>query len=281
MIRFMSEDVWAIGDAYEFYMGRWSRRVAVEFVSWLGVAPGSDWLDVGCGTGALTAVILDRADPAETVGIDTSERFVQRARDLLSDPRASLGVGDATALAFPDDRFDAAVSGLMLNFVPEAATAAAELVRVTRPSGTTAAFVWDYADGMTMLRHLWDAATELDPAASSMDEGVRFPMCQPDALQRLWDNAGLVDVAVDEITVVTRFDDFDDYWTPFLGGQGPAPGYVMSRSEHQRTALRDLLHRQLPVESDGSITLTARAWAVKGSPRDDRTADRGPRLSPR
>lgn len=260
----MSNDVWADGDAYEFYMGRWSRQVAVGFVSLLDLPPGGSWLDVGCGTGALTAAILDIADPAETVGIDPSEGFVQRARTQLSDPRAGFEIGDAMALDFPDGRFDAAVSGLVLNFVPEPATAVAELVRVTRPSGTTAAYVWDYAEGMTMLRHFWDAAIELDPAAAALDEGVRFPLCRPDTLLTLWEDVGLADVKVERLVVEARFVDFNDYWSPFLGGQAPAPGYVVSLSEDQRTALRDLLHRQLPIHSDGSMTLPVQAWAVSG-----------------
>ena len=264
MISFVSEDVWAVGDSYELYMGRWSRQVAVEFVSRLDRPSGGSWLDVGCGTGVLTAAILDRADPAETLGIDPSEGFVQRARATLSDPRAAFEIGDARALDFPDGRFDSAVSGLVLNFVPEPATAVAELARVTRRSGTAAAYVWDYTDGMTMLRHFWDAAIQLDPAAAALDEGVRFPLCQPDTLRTLWENVGLADVGVEAISVDTRFRDFDDYWSPFLGGQGPAPGYVMSLPEDHRSALRDLLHRQLPVHSDDSITLSARAWAVRG-----------------
>lgn len=260
----MSDDVWADGDAYELYMGRWSRQVAVEFVSRLDLPPGGSWLDVGCGTGALTAAILDTAGPAETVGIDPSEGFVQRARTLLSDPRATFEIGDAMALDFPDGRFDAAVSGLVLNFVPEPATAVAELLRVTRPSGTTAAYVWDYAEGMTMLRHFWDAAIELDPAAAALDEGVRFTLCRPETLRTLWEDAGLADVKVDRLVVEARFGGFDDYWSPFLGGQAPAPGYVVSLPEDHRTALRELLHRQLPVRADGSITLPVRAWAVSG-----------------
>lgn len=264
MIRRMSDDVWADGDAYELYMGRWSRRVAAEFVSWLDFPPGGSWLDVGCGTGALTAAILDTAEPAETVGIDPSEGFVQRARTQISDPRAGFEVGDAVALNFPDDRFDAAVSGLVLNFVPEPATAVAELVRVIRTSGTAAAYVWDYAEGMTMLRHFWDAAAELDPAAAAMDEGVRFPLCHPDTLRALWEDGGLVDVKVESLAVDARFGDFEDYWAPFLGGQAPAPGYVVSLPEEHRAALRDVLHRQLPIRADGSITLPVRAWAVRG-----------------
>ena len=164
---------------------------------------------------------------------------MQRARTLLSDPRATFEIGDAMALDFPDGRFDAAVSGLVLNFVPEPATAVAELVRVTRPSGTTAAYVWDYAEGMTMLRHFWDAAIELDPAAAALDEGVRFTLCRPETLRTLWEDGGLADVAVDQLVVEARFEGFDDYWAPFLGGQAPAPGYVVSLPEDHRTALRE------------------------------------------
>lgn len=251
-------DVWARGDAYELYMGRWSRRVAVSFVSWLGVPADRRWLDVGCGK-------LAAANPEELTGIDSSEGFIERARAQIGDPRIRFEVGDATSLPFQDDRFDAVVSGLVLNFVPEPARAVAEITRVATPGATVAAYVWDYADGMAMLRYFWDAATTLDPDAAALDEGLRFPLCRPEPLRELWAGAGLADVVVEAIEVPTVFRDFDDYWTPFLGGQGPAPGYAMSLTENHRAGLRETLRHRLPTRPDGSITLTARAWAVRGS----------------
>ncbi|MFC0105293.1 class I SAM-dependent methyltransferase [Kibdelosporangium aridum] len=253
------QDTWAVGDAYEAYVGRWSRQVAEVFVRRLGLPTGLRWLDVGCGTGALTTAVLAAADPAEVVGVDPSEGFLATARARVNDSRASFEVGDA--LTLPDGRFDVVVSGLALNFVPDAQLAVAQFARA---SDIVAAYVWDYAEGMEMMRHFWDAATALDAAAP--DEGRRFPMCRPEPLRRLWTGAGLRDVTVQAIDVPTVFVDFDDYWTPFLGGQGPAPAYVMSLTEDRRQALRDRVRASLPSNPDGTIPLTARAWAIRGRP---------------
>jgi SAM-dependent methyltransferase len=256
--------MWAVGGAYEEYVGRWSRHVADAFVRWLDVPAGARWLDVGCGTGALTATVLTRADPISVVGVDPSEGFLAHARERVADRRATFQAGDAQALPFADDRFDAVVSGLVLNFVPDPARAAAEIARVTKPGCVAAAYVWDYAKGMEMMRYFWDAATDLDPALDDLDEALRFPLCRREPLRDLWKAAGLRSVAVRALEVATVFADFDDYWTPFLGGQGPAPNYAMSLPERDRRALRDLLRARLPTDPDGSIPLKARAWAVRG-----------------
>jgi len=261
----MTHDVWAVGDAYEAYVGRWSRRVAEAFVRWLDAPAGWRWVDVGCGTGALSAAVLAQADPAEVIGVDPSDGFLARARERITDDRVAFHVGDARSLPLPDGGVDAVVSGLAVNFVPEPDRAAAEMVRVLRPGGLAAAYVWDYAEGMEMMRYFWTAAAELDPAGAELDEGARFPLCRPEPLRQLWTDAGLVDVAVEPIDVPTRFADFDDYWRPFLGGQGPAPGYAMSLAEADRDALRERLRSTLPADPDGSIALTARAWAVRGT----------------
>ena len=257
-------EVWAAGDAYEPYIGRWSRLVARELLAWLGVAGGAVWLDVGCGTGALAGAVLEVADPAALVGLDPSTGFVAHARDRLGDPRARFLVADARRLPLAGAAVDAAVSGLVLNFVPDPAQAVREMARVTRPGGRVAAYVWDYAEGMELIRRFWDAAAALDPAAAALDEGRRFPLCRPEPLAGLLRDAGLAEVEARPLRVPTVFRDFDDYWTPFLGGQGPAPGYAMSLDEPGRAALREALRARLPAAADGSIALTARAWAVAG-----------------
>jgi SAM-dependent methyltransferase len=239
--------------------------VAPEFLAWLDVPAGKRWLDVGCGTGALTQTILASAQPAEVAGVDPSEGFLAFARTRA--PQAEFHVGDAQALPFEDGSFDAAVSSLVFNFVPDAAKAAGEMRRVVRPGGTAAAYVWDYAGEMQLMRRFWAAAVALDPAAGALDEAIRFSLCRPDALRALWTAAGLQDVEVRAIDVPTVFKDFDDYWSPFLGGQGPAPTYCMSLTEDRRERLRQHLHDTLPIESDGSIRLIARAFAVRGAKR--------------
>lgn len=186
------------------------------------------------------------------------------ARARVGDVRATFRVGDAQRLPLADDEFDVTVSGLVLNFVPDKSAMVREMARVTRPGGCIAAYVWDYGDRMELMRHFWDAAVELDPGAAELDEGRRFPIARPAPLRDLVQAAGLAEVEVRALDVPTVFANFDDYWSPFLGGQGPAPGYCMSLPEERRVALRERIRGRFPARPDGSIALVARAWAVKG-----------------
>jgi len=258
------KDVWASGTTYKPYVGRWSRLVAREFLAWLAVRPESRWLDVGCGTGALTQTILEVAAPSEVKGIDRSDGYIAFAREQVRDKRAHFDKGEAEALPVGSAAYDAVLSGLVLNFIPQPERALIEMARVARPGGVVAAYVWDYAGKMQLMRHFWNAAVALDPAALDLDEGRRFPLCQPEPLTELFRAAGLKDVKVRAIDVSTDFKDFDDYWSPFLGGQGPAPSYAMSLDEERRAALRERIRDGLPFALDGSILLVARAWAVLG-----------------
>ncbi|MEV6441889.1 class I SAM-dependent methyltransferase [Amycolatopsis sp. NPDC051716] len=258
--------MWQSGDAYEAYIGRWSRRIAETFVRQLGVPASRRWLDVGCGTGALTSAVLAAADPAEVVGADPSEGFLETARASVTDPRATFTLADARSLPFPAARFDVVVSGLVLNFVPDPDRAAVEIARVTAPGGLAATYLWDLAEGMELIRRFWDAAGELDPeTVAELDEGRRFTLCRPEPLGRLWTDAGFTAVSVGEIRIPTVFVDFDDYWQPFLGAQGPAPTYLATLPRAHRDRIRELLRSRLPAGPDGSIPLTARAWVVSGT----------------
>ncbi len=258
------KETWASGAAYETYVGRWSRPIAREFLRWLKVPAGSDWLDVGCGTGALSQTILDAAAPAAVRGIDRSEEHVAYIREQIPDARAQFDVGDGQALPVESAAYHAVVSGLLLNFIPDPRRAVVEMMRAAKPDGVVAAYVWDYAGEMQLMRHFWDAAAALDPAALDLDEGRRFPICQPDPLRELFQGAGLRHVDVRPIDIATGFRDFDDYWLPFLGGQGPAPGYTRSLTDERRSTLRERIRTRLPIAPDGSIPLRARAWAVRG-----------------
>ena len=258
-------DGWTSGAAYEPYVGRWSRLVAREFLAWLAVPEGVRWLDIGSGTGALTATILAQAAPREVLGVEPAPDYVAYARAHLIDPRVRFEAGDARVLPVVTAAFDAVVSGLVLNFVPSPERAAAEMARAARPGGTVAAYVWDYAGEMQLMRRFWDAVVELDPDAAELDEGRRFPLCRPDPLAALFAGAGLRGVEVRPIDVPTVFRDFADYWAPFLGGQGPAPAYLRSLGEDRRAALRERLIATLPAGADGEIHLMARAWAVRGT----------------
>ena len=258
-------DPWRSGIAYERFMGRWSTLVAQKFLSWLAIPPASSWLDVGCGTGSLTRLILETHQPKEIVAIDPSSDFISHAQRLITDPCVHFKVGLAQSLELDADSMDAVVSGLVLNFVPQPKAAISEMMRVTKPGGRIGVFVWDYAQGMQMLRYFWDAAAQLDPKAKEFDEGIRFPLCREGQLEALMREAGLRQVEATAIEVKTVFQNFDDYWQPFLGNVGPAPGYTMSLDQKDRQTLEDKLRKLLPIDEDGSISMTARAWAVKGT----------------
>lgn len=259
-----AKETWGAGDAYEKYVGRWSRPVAREFLEWLDVEPGLTWGDVGCGTGALTECILAGSRPTSIVAIDRAEGFIRAARERVKNPRVQFDLGDALALAWPANSRDATVSGLVLNFVPDPNVMAAEMARVTRPGGTVGAYVWDYRGNMQMMRHFWDVVVQIDPHDSELDQAERFPICQPEPLETLFREVGLDSVSVRAIDVPTVFRDFEDYWTPFLGKQGAAPTYLAGLDAFARDRVRDTLRARLPTGADGSIALTARAWAVQG-----------------
>jgi SAM-dependent methyltransferase len=257
-------EAWDSDEAYERYVGRWSRKVAVEFLRWLALPPGLAWADVGCGTGALIAAIVDLGEPSSVSGLDSSESFVSKARSRIGDPRVCFDTGDAARLPWASATYDVTVSGLVLNFVRDHEAVAREMARVTKPGGWVGAYVWDYAGGMQMMRHFWDAAIAVSPGDARLDQAERFPVCQPGPLQGLFERAGLTSVTVRAIEVPTVFRDFDDYWTPFLGRTGAAPTYLASVSDEVRERIRLILESRLASPGDAPITLTARAWAVRG-----------------
>jgi SAM-dependent methyltransferase len=257
---------WAAGDAYERYMGRWSRRLVARFLDWLHLPHEQAWLDVGCGTGALSAGVLAHCAPMRVIGIDSSQGFVAHARALVTDGRASFQEADAQALPFENELFDVAAAALVLNFLPKPALAVEEMRRVVRKQGTVAACVWDYAGGgLQMAQQFWNAASALNPAAVSQAEAMRFPQFTRQGMEDLLRHAGLDAVRSVPLEIETAFRDFDDYWAPFLGGTGPAPAYATALPEEARNTLRERLRAALPPGPDGHIVLHARAWAVRGT----------------
>ena len=257
-------DAWQAGDSYDLYMGRWSRQIAPRFIEWLDAADGSDWLEVGCGTGALSAAILARCNPKSLISIDPSEDFVTRARANVPDGRAEFYVGDAQSLAAATASRDVIVSALVLNFVPDKEKALTEMKRVARAGATVGFYVWDYPGGGVEFLHVfWKSAMALDPNALDLTEDRRFLFCTPDGLADLAKRAGLGSVDCTAIEMPTVFKDFEDYWHPFTLGAGPAPGYCMSLDPQPRQRLKEKLHDSLPRREDGSIPLKTRAWAVK------------------
>jgi SAM-dependent methyltransferase len=261
----MSADRWAAGSTYEDFMGRWSRQLAPLFVAWLRIPDGVHWLDVGCGTGAMTNAICGMASPASVVGCDPSAPFVEYARTHAQDARSSFVVAGVDRLPSRPGGFGSVTSLLALNFFPDAAAAVHDMRARTTARGVVSACVWDYAGGMQCLRRFWDAAAAVDARAREMDEARRFTLCSPARLADVFSSGGLGDIRCDAIEIPTEFASFDDYWRPLLGGTGPAPSYVSSLDVERRTALARTLDAALPRTPAGTIALTARAWAVRGT----------------
>lgn len=256
---------WTSGEAYERWVGRWSRPIARQFVPWLHVPAGASWLDVGCGTGVVTDAILTWAEPECVVGVDRSATFRDEAARGPQSERASFEVGDAAELPYEDGRFDVAVAGLVLNFLPDPGAGVREMTRVVRRGGTLGAYVWDYLEGMEIMRAFWDVAAGADSSVADLPEVQRYPLCRPDPLRNLFTDAGLRAVEVTALEAPAVFRDFDDYWQPFLGGQGTAPTYVASLSHEDRTRLREGLRATFSPSDDGHIEMRVRAWAVRGT----------------
>lgn len=256
--------MFSAGDAYERFMGRWSRQLAPLLVRFAGVRDGDAILDIGSGTGALAAAAATAAPSSAILGVDPSAGYVAFAQGRHGSALVRFEVGDAQQLRLADARFDRTLSLLVLNFVPDSDKAMKEMVRVTRPGGVVAAAVWDYGEGMEMLRVFWDAAVALDPAVDARDER-HMPLCRWGELAGLWRSHGLGDVTEEPLTIESRFSSFDDYWSPFVQKQGPAGAYVAALSPDRREALRLRLRQRLLGEGpDRPIVLSARAWAVRG-----------------
>jgi len=259
-------DMFGDAEAYERFMGRWSRLVAPLLIDFAALPDTGRVLDVGCGTGSLAFAIVDRKPKSHVVGIDPSKEYVAYANSKNPFPdRVSFQVGDAQKLPFPDASFQAAVSLLVFNFIPDSAKAIREVRRVTKPAGTISAATWDYGDGMRMLRAFWDAAASIDSRAEKLDER-HMPLCHAGELSQLWKQAGLENVEERPLDITIRFKSFVDYWDAFLLGQGPAGTYVRSLDRDQLLHLRGEVKRRLPLSAgDGPFSLPARAWAVRGA----------------
>jgi trans-aconitate methyltransferase len=257
----MTTDRWENAATYDRFMGRWSRPVAREFVRWLDIPPSAAWLEIGCGTGSLTSAICELANPASVLACDTAPDYVAYCKAHLTYPQLSVEATTPGQIPSPAFPLDAVVSNLVLNFLPDPIAALDQMRDVCAPDACVAAAVWDYSDGMEFLRLFWDAATALDPAAAALDEGRRFPICQPEPLRRAFDQAGLRSICIDPIDIATVFSTFDDFWTPFVNGPGPAPTYVSQLSDSAQQQLATRLRHSLGTEP---FRLRARAWAAKG-----------------
>jgi SAM-dependent methyltransferase len=256
--------MFAAGEGYELYMGRWSRRLAAPYVAFAGPRDSERVLDVGTGTGVLASSLEAALPRSEIVGVDPSAGFIAHAQKNATSARLRFEVGDAQALGYGDASFDHAMALLVLNFIPDHARALAEMRRVTRPGGTVSACVWDYGDGMESLRIFWDEAVALDPAAAPKHER-NMKLSRQGQLGELWRSAGLGDVREQPVVIEQRFSSFGDYWEPFLKGTGPGGAYVAAlRADRLQELERRMRGRLLEGGRDGAFTLKARAWCVRG-----------------
>ncbi len=252
-------------EAYELRIGRWSRLVASQFLGWLAPSSGLDWLDVGCGRGALSNAILEHSAPKSVAGIDPQEEVVRDAQAAGNDPRAAYHCIDAQDMPFDDAIFDAVVSGLVINFIEDQPKALSEMKRVLRPGGLVAGYVWDFAGDMELFRVFWDSARALDAEAVKHDHGALYADCRPEPLADLFLRAGFEQVEVSEIAVEMSYRDFDEFWKPLLIGTGGIPQYAKGLSEEALTAFAAKVREAISFRPDGSFTLRGRAWAVRGS----------------
>jgi SAM-dependent methyltransferase len=256
--------MFAMGDGYELYMGRWSRLLVPGYAAFAGVKDGQRILDVGTGTGAVASMLEVSLPRVEIVGVDPSAAFIAYATRKARSARLRFEVGDAQALRYADASFDQVMALLVMNFIPDPRKALAEMKRVTRAGGVVSACVWDYGGGMESLRLFWDAAVALEPAAAPKHER-NMKLSRRGELGALWKQVGLLDVREAPLVIDQAFSSFGDYWAPFLGGTGPGGAYVASLSGERRKQLEGRLRRSLlRGRPDGPVTLKARAWCVRG-----------------
>jgi SAM-dependent methyltransferase len=268
----------APADAYDRFVGRYSPALASELIAFAGVESPMRALDVGAGPGALTAALAERVGAQNVAAVEPSDVFAQACRDRA--PGVEVTVAGAQALPFPDGAFDATLSQLVVNFIPDPLAGVREMARVTRPGGTVASCVWDYGGEMRMLRAFWDAAREVDPSGgAAADEATVMRCCGEGDLGELWASAGITGVRSGELVVSAAYEDFDDLWSPFPAGVGPAGAYTKALDPEGQAALRDAFRARLGV-GDGPFELTARAWAVAGSSPPGRSSMTSTRMAP-
>ena len=259
------KESWSSGNLYHAYMGRWSEMIAQQFLAWLKPLSDSTWLDVGCGTGALTRTIAQHVTVKSIIGIDPSQDFLDEASQSNPASNIQFQQGSGTELHFDDNQFDYVVSALALNFMPNSQQAVTEMARVTQSNGVVALYVWDYAGKMEWLKYFWDVAVSLDADATNYDEGQRFPICHPDRLHELFMGANLQQIATVAVDVPANFATFDDYWQLFRIGSFPAPAYLNVLPADKQSKLKDTLRATIPTQPDGTIHLITRAWAIRGT----------------
>jgi ubiquinone/menaquinone biosynthesis C-methylase UbiE len=253
-----------VADAYEVMMGRWSRQLAPLFVEFVGVRYGDKVLDVGCGTGSLSATLARVTGATKIVGIDRSNGFIEYARMQIADPRVTFNLGDALNLPYPNDSFDRCMALLVIDHLPDASQGVAEMRRVTKPAGVVPTTMWDRSRDNELYGCFWDAAEAIDPTAKrSSDRRASYGSAA--ALSNLWEGAGLTDIEITDLIMPCQFSSFDELWQRYLTGEGPAGAYMAGLSADRRKALKSAMRQNVMRDSpNGPCTLQAKAWAVRG-----------------
>jgi trans-aconitate methyltransferase len=259
-----ANESWDDTAGYELYVGRWSRQLSADFIQWLRPKPGSTWLEIGCGTGALTSAILHGAKPAHVVAIDKSAAYLQQAQKELASANVTFVTGDVESVA-PTKRFDMISSGLVLNFLPHPAQSLRRLMHNLNPGGQLSSFVWDYAGHYQPMRYFWDAAGQIFETAAQYDAGIKFQICNPERLTSLFKSLGLTEIEVTNIERIATFDGFDDYWEPIAAAQGSVTEFMNTLSSGQKADLKETVRKRLPIAANGEIKLVLNALAIKGS----------------
>lgn len=261
-----SPHTWSNSDAYEAVMGRWSRIAADEALNWLALPPGLRWIEIGCGTGALTEAILTNGDPAEIFAIDPSPDFLAQAAKRIRDKRVTFRSGGVEELKGPNERYDISIAGLVLHFMTDPHQGLAAMTRAVRPGGTVAGYIWDVACAEQFTSPFWRAAGSLESSAKTWEPLYRLQLNSVERVTELFTNARLAQVAVATLDFPVVFRDFADYWEPgLLDGSSPIQRYIRTLSQDQQAALRERLREQLPTAHDGSIPLRGRLWIARGT----------------
>jgi SAM-dependent methyltransferase len=255
------------GAAYEIFLGRWTKALAVRLLDFAAFPADGALLDVGTGTGSLAHAMAARWPSRHVVGIDIAESYIAYARAQAKAPQPKFAIGDAAALRLDDAMFAGAAAQLVLNFVPNPLAAVNEMRRVTRPGGTVVAAVWDFRGGLVYQRLFWDTASGLDPGAgAARDRLFSGPLALPDGLPNLLKAASFTDIHRGSLTIRMNYACFDDYWQPLLGGQGPVGTYVAALDDTVRPRIQDAVRRAYCSGApDGERSLTGTAWAVRGT----------------